>query len=49
MNNRYIPVLEEKGMKISGYSPIQRLVETVEVPAHQFVAVQFPLEFTSSP
>ena len=50
MNNRYIPVLEEKGMKISGYSPIQRLVETVEIPAHPwFVAVQFHPEFTSSP
>ncbi|WP_180065580.1 MULTISPECIES: CTP synthase [unclassified Acinetobacter] len=50
MNNRYIPVLEEKGMKISGYSPVQRLVETVEIPAHPwFVAVQFHPEFTSSP
>ena len=50
MNNRYIPVLEEKGMKISGYSPVQRLVETVEIPAHPwFIAVQFHPEFTSSP
>ncbi|UUS58879.1 MULTISPECIES: CTP synthase [unclassified Acinetobacter] len=50
MNNRYIPVLEEKGMKISGYSPVQRLVETVEVPEHPwFIAVQFHPEFTSSP
>ena len=50
MNNRYIPTLEEKGMKISGYSPIQRLVETVEIPAHPwFIAVQFHPEFTSSP
>ena len=50
MNNRYIPVLEEKGMKISGYSPIQRLVETVEIPQHPwFIAVQFHPEFTSSP
>ena len=50
MNNRFIPALEEKGMKISGYSPIQRLVETVEIPAHPwFVAVQFHPEFTSSP
>ncbi|AWD68863.1 MULTISPECIES: CTP synthase [Acinetobacter] len=50
MNNRYIPVLEEKGMKISGYSPIQHLVETVEIPAHPwFIAVQFHPEFTSSP
>ncbi|QPF33299.1 CTP synthase [Acinetobacter lwoffii] len=50
MNNRYIPVLEEKGMKISGYSPVQHLVETVEIPAHSwFIAVQFHPEFTSSP
>ncbi|MGL3044445.1 MULTISPECIES: CTP synthase [Acinetobacter] len=50
MNNRYIPVLEEKGMKISGYSPVQHLVETVEIPAHPwFIAVQFHPEFTSSP
>ena len=50
MNNRYIPVLEEKGMKISGYSPVQHLVETVESPAHPwFIAVQFHPEFTSSP
>ncbi len=37
MNNRYIPVLEEKGMKISGYSPVQHLVETVEIPATSLV------------
>ncbi|CAM4304080.1 CTP synthase [Acinetobacter pragensis] len=50
MNNRYIPVLEENGMKISGYSPVQRLVETVEIPQHPwFIAVQFHPEFTSSP
>ena len=50
MNNRFIPALEEKGMKISGYSPVQRLVETVEIPAHPwFIAVQFHPEFTSSP
>ncbi len=49
MNNRYIPLLEEKGMKISGYSPVQHLVETVEIPAHPwFIAVQFHPEFTSS-
>ena len=50
MNNRYIPLLEEKGMKISGYSPVQHLVETVEIPQHPwFIAVQFHPEFTSSP
>lgn len=50
MNNRFIPVLEEAGMKISGYSPVQHLVETVEIPQHPwFIAVQFHPEFTSSP
>ncbi|MEZ2772282.1 CTP synthase [Acinetobacter pseudolwoffii] len=50
MNNRYISLLEEKGMKISGYSPVQHLVETVEIPQHPwFIAVQFHPEFTSSP
>ena len=50
MNNRFIPALEDKGMKISGYSPVQRLVETVEIPEHPwFIAVQFYPEFTSSP
>ena len=37
MNNRFIPALEDKGMKISGYSPVQRLVETVEIPEHPWL------------
>ncbi|TCM64516.1 CTP synthase [Acinetobacter calcoaceticus] len=50
MNNRFIPAIEEAGMKISGYSPVQHLVETIEIPNHPwFVAVQFHPEFTSSP
>ena len=50
MNNRFIPAVEEAGMKISGYSPVQHLVETVEIPQHPwFIAVQFHPEFTSSP
>ena len=50
MNNRFIPALEAVGMKISGYSPVQHLVETVEIPDHPwFIAVQFHPEFTSSP
>jgi CTP synthase len=50
MNDRFIPPLEEAGMKISGYSTAQHLVETVEIPAHPwFIAVQFHPEFTSSP
>lgn len=50
MNNRYIEPLENAGMKISGYSAKQHLVEAVELIEHPwFVAVQFHPEFTSSP
>lgn len=50
MNGRYIDDLEKAGMKISGYSAKQHLVESVEIPNHPwFVAVQFHPEFTSSP
>lgn len=50
MNNRYIEPLEEAGMKVSGYSSKQHLVESVEITEHPwFVAVQFHPEFTSSP
>jgi CTP synthase len=50
MNDRFIAPLEAAGMKISGYSTAQHLVETVEIPAHPwFIAVQFHPEFTSSP
>ena len=49
MNNRFIPAIEQAGMKVSGYSPVQHLVETIEIPNHPwFVAVQFHPEFTSS-
>ena len=50
MNDRFIPAIEEAGMKVSGYSSVQHLVETVEIPNHPwFIAVQFHPEFTSSP
>ncbi len=50
MNDRFIAPIEAAGMKISGYSTAQHLVETVEIPAHPwFIAVQFHPEFTSSP
>jgi len=50
MNDRFIPTIELAGMKISGYSSVQHLVETVEIPEHPwFIAVQFHPEFTSSP
>ena len=50
MNDRFIPALEQAGLKISGYSSVQYLGETVEFPEHSwFIAVQFHPEFTSSP
>ncbi len=50
MNNRYVEPLENAGMKISGYSAKQHLVEAVEIDNHPwFVAVQYHPEFTSSP
>lgn len=50
MNNRYIDQIEAAGMKVSGYSSVQHLVEVVEIPDHPwFVACQFHPEFTSSP
>ncbi len=50
MNSRYVEQLENAGMKISGYSAKQHLVESVELDNHPwFVAVQYHPEFTSSP
>ncbi len=50
MNGRYVESLEGAGMKISGYSAKQHLVESVELDGHPwFVAVQYHPEFTSSP
>ena len=46
----YIEQLENAGMKISGYSAKQHLVESVEIANHPwYVAVQFHPEFTSQP
>lgn len=50
VNNRYIPQLQAAGMRISGYSADQHLVEMVEISDHPwYVACQFHPEFTSSP
>jgi len=49
-NNRYRPVLEGHGMRISGWSADGRLVEIVELPDHPwFLGCQFHPEFTSTP
>ena len=49
-NNEYRELLTSKGLKISGTSPDNRLVEIVEVEDHPwFVGAQFHPEFLSRP
>jgi len=49
-NNKYRKTVEEKGMKITGISPDDFLVEIIEIPDHPFyIAVQFHPEFKSRP
>ncbi len=49
-NNAYRQQLTEKGLKIAGISPDERLVEIVEIADHPwFVGVQFHPEFKSRP
>ena len=49
-NNKYREIVEQNGMKISGTSPDDLLVEIVEVSNHPFyIGVQFHPEFKSSP
>ena len=49
-NNDYRSKIEEAGMKISGTSPDDLLVEIVEIPANKFfIAGQFHPEFKSRP
>jgi CTP synthase len=50
VNNRYRKDLEAAGMRLSGTSPDDNLVEIIEIPAHPFfVASQFHPEFKSRP
>ena len=50
LNNHYRKQLEEAGMKMSGVSPDNRLVEIIELEDHPwFVAPQFHPEFKSRP
>ena len=50
VNNNYLPALEAAGLKITGRSMDNELVEMVEAPDHPwFVACQFHPEFTSTP
>jgi len=49
-NNSYRETLEQAGMRITGLSPSEKLVEIIELPAHRwFVGVQFHPEFKSRP
>jgi len=49
-NNKYIPILEEKGVVFSGTSPDGQLVEIVELREHPwFLGCQFHPEFKSKP
>ncbi len=50
VNNRYRAVLEQAGLRFSGLSPDERLVEFLELPDHPFfVATQAHPELTSRP
>ncbi|HSF84600.1 MAG TPA: CTP synthase [Acidimicrobiia bacterium] len=50
VNNRYRTELEAAGMRLSGISPDERLVEVIELPEHPFfIASQFHPEFKSRP
>ena len=49
-NNSYRTRLEKAGLKISGVSPDNKLVEVIELPQHPFfVATQFHPEYVSRP
>ncbi|MHB8252244.1 MAG: CTP synthase [Acidiferrobacter sp.] len=50
VNNTYRSMLVDKGLRVSGTSPDQALVEIIELADHPwFVGVQFHPEFTSTP
>ena len=50
VNNKLRPQIEKAGLKISGLSEDNKLVEIIEIPNHPwFVACQFHPEFTSTP
>lgn len=50
VNSNYVAMLEDAGMKMSGWSLDDELVEIVELPSHPwFVACQFHPEFKSRP
>ena len=50
VNNDYREALTSKGMKLSGISPVGRIVEMIEIPSHPFfIATQAHPELKSRP
>jgi CTP synthase len=50
VNNELLPAIEKMGLKVSGRSVNEHLVELIELPNHRwFVGCQFHPEFTSTP
>jgi CTP synthase len=50
VNPEYVPLLEEKGLVVSGRSPDRIFVEVIELPDHPwFLGCQFHPEFKSRP
>ncbi len=50
LNQNYLPLYLEKGLKLAGTSPDGKLGEIIEIPSHPFfIAVQFHPEFQSKP
>ena len=50
VNNVLLPQIEKAGLKVTGLSADNKLVEIIEVPNHPwFIACQFHPEFTSTP
>ena len=49
-NNRYLNAMKDAGMRFSGWSLDNKLVEIIEIPDHPwFIACQFHPEFNSTP
>jgi CTP synthase len=50
VNNTLLPTIEKMGLKVSGRSEQDNLVELIELPQHTwFIGCQFHPEFTSTP
>jgi CTP synthase len=50
VNSKYVPQLEAAGLRVSGRSSVQDLVEVIELPDHPwFIGCQYHPEFNSTP